>query len=190
MLDSLLRQRRMVREYLDRPVEREKLQAVLEAALRGPSAGNSQGISLLVLQDETRRQQVAALAREGEWLARGYPRWLSAAPVHVVLCVEPDVYRARYGEADKSSSPAWTVPFWHVDGGCALMLLLLAAVEQGLGAGFQGIQNLPGLRELLLLPSTVEPLGIVTLGYALPGAGPRGSQTRPRRTGRIHWESW
>jgi nitroreductase len=190
-LEALLRKRKMVREYLPTPVPAEPLERVLQAALRGPSAGNSQGVSLVVVQDAERRRALAALSAEDAWVSRGYPAWLSGAPVHVVLCVEPGVYHRRYAEADKEGARKdWMVPFWHVDGGCALMLLLLAAVDEGLAAGFQGAQNLPGLHELLGIPADVCPLGVVTLGYAAPQQPLRGSQGRARRPGRIHREQW
>jgi nitroreductase len=69
------------------------------------------------------------------------------------------------------------------------MLILLAAVEQGLAAGFQGAQNLPGLAELLKIPPEVVPLGVITLGYA-GNSRPGASSQRPRRPLRVHREVW
>lgn len=190
-LEALLRKRRMVREYLPTPVEPEQLERVLQSSLRGPSAGNAQGVSLVVVEQAARRRAIAALSAEERWVARGYPAWLSGAPVHIVLCVEPEVYRERYAEPDKDAARKdWAVPYWHVDGGCALMLLLLAAVDEGLAAGFQGAHNLPGLAELLGIPAGVCPLGLVTLGHAAPLQPLRGSQGRARRADRIHREQW
>lgn len=189
-LYNLLSRRRMVREYEDRPLERDKLERVLTAALRGPSAGNSQGISLVVVQKPENRQAIAALAGEPEWVARGYPAWLSLAPVHLILCAEPQVYRDRYAQPDKDKTEKdWSVPYWHVDAGCMLMIVLLAALEEGLAAGFQGIHNLPGLAELLHIPAPVEPIGLLTLGYSQSTR--RGhSANRPTREKRVHLERW
>ncbi|MBS2040216.1 nitroreductase family protein [bacterium] len=189
-LYSLLKRRRMVREYQPQQVEPEKLERILEAALSSPSAGHSQGTSLVVLQSSETRQAIAHLAGESDWVARGYPAWLSTAPVHLVLCAEPEVYRQRYKESDKESAiKQWPVPYWHVDAGCLMMALLLAAVEEGLAAGFQGIQNLPGLQSLLGIPPEVEVLGVVTLGYSQSQR--RGHSTgRGRRPGRIHRDRW
>lgn len=189
-LAELLRRRRMVRDYSSRPVEPEKLERILDCALRGPSAGNSQGVSLVVVETEARRKKLAELAGEPQWVARGYPPWLSQAPVHVILCAEPEVYRQRYAEPDKARACSeWAVPYWHVDSGCALMLMLLAAVEEGLAAGFQGVHNLPGLAAALDIPPQVEPLGLVTLGYSESQRRGHSSQ-RARRGGRIHREHW
>jgi len=188
-LTELLNRRLMVRDYLDQAVEPEKLDQVLNAALRGPSAGNSQGVSLLVIQNPQTRLGIARLAQEPEWVARGYPPWLSQAPVHLVLCAEPECYRQRYAEADKLHIKPWSVDYWLVDAGCALMLVLLAAVEQGLAAGFQGVHNLPGLADFLHIPSEVVVLGVITLGYPA-SRRPGHSSARPKRSGRVHWESW
>lgn len=191
-LEQLLSARRMVRRYQTRPVEDDKLERILQAGLRGPSAGHAQGVSWIVVSQPQRRAAIAQLAGEPDWVERGYPPWLSQAPVHLVLCLEPECYHGRYAEPDKAracSSQQWPVPYWFVDGGASLMLVLLAAVEEGLGAGFLGIHNLPGLADFLEVPETVTPAGLVTLGYALPQ--PRtASQRRPRRSGRVHRERW
>jgi nitroreductase len=189
-LYNLLSRRRMVRDYEDRPVERDKLERVLAAALRGPSAGNSQGISLVVVQNFENRKAIAELAGEPDWVERGYPAWLSLAPVHLILCAEPQVYRDRYALPDKETADKnWPVPYWHVDAGCMLMILLLAALEEGLAAGFQGIHNLPGLSEQLGIPESVEPIGLLTLGYS--NSTRKGhSSHRPARLSRIHLEKW
>ena len=179
----------MVREYEPRAVESEKLERILEAALRSPSAGNSQGVSLVVLQDVQARARVAILAGESDWVARGYPAWLSTAPVHLVLCAEPEVYHRRYREPDKLATRAWPVAYWQVDAGCLMMAILLAALEEGLAAGFQGAHNLPGLAEELGIPQQVEVIGLITLGYSQSER--RGhSAGRGRRAGRIHREKW
>ena len=179
----------MVRDYLEQAVPPEVLERILQASLKGPSAGNSQGVSWVVLQSEQRRQAVAELAREREWVARGYPAWLSQAPVHLVLCAEPDVYQARYAEADKAQTQSWNIPYWYLDAGCTMMLVLLAAQEEGLAAGFQGEHNLPGLASLCGLPQEVKAIGVVTLGYAASHRAGH-SARRPKRAERIHWEQW
>lgn len=191
-LDELLRQRRMVRDYLPTPLDSQQLLQVLERALRAPTAGHSQGVSLVAVTEQEKRAAIARAADEAAWVARGYPAWLSVAPAHVVLCAEPDVYRQRYQESDKNSArhpDSWPVPYWYVDAGAAFMTLLLAAAEQGWAAGFQGIHNFHNLAELLGLPAGAHPLGVVTLGHAASRRA--GSSTRRgTRAGRIHWQQW
>ena len=181
---EVVARRRMVRRYRDHPVDSTVLERVVAAALRGPSAGFSQGVRLVVVTDAQRRRAVADLCGEPEHVARGRDPWLSVAPVHVVLCVRPDDYRERYAEADKAASRSpdeWHVPFWWVDAGAALMLLLLAAVDEGLGAGMLQIADPAALRALLDIPADVEPVALVTIGHPADDPGPPGSATRGRR---------
>ena len=71
------------------------------------------------------------------------------------------------------------------------MLILLAAVEEGLAAGFQGAHNLGPLPEFLSIPSQVQVLGLVTLGYAAPDPRPRSiEQVRRQSSSAIHHETW
>ncbi len=170
--------RHMVRRHLPDPIDPGALARIARAALQGPRAGQVDGISVVVVTDRERRAAVAHLAREEEWVAAGHAPWLSPAPAHLVVCVHPDAYRARYSEADKDPA-ALAVPWWWVDAGAALTLVLLAAVDEGLAAGFLGAHALPGLGEALGLPPGVEPLGVVTLGHPHPDEAP--TRRRPRR---------
>jgi nitroreductase len=162
--------RRMVRRYTGEPVAPEALERILDAARRAPSAGFSQGQSFVVVTDGDRRRRVAGLCDEPAYVARGLDPWISQAPVHVVPCVSRDAYVDRYAEPDKSASrgpEGWEVPFWWVDGGASFMLLLLAAVDEGLAAGFLAA-DADGLRSLLGIPDEVAPLGVVTIGHPAP----------------------
>lgn len=171
----------MVRSASTEPVAEEQVRRILDTALRGPSAGFSQGQSFVVVTDPAVRAQIAELADEPGYLARGYPAWLSAAPVLVVCCTSQEPYDDRYAEPDKAAAGAdWPVPYRYVDAGCALMLLLLAAVDEGLAAGFLGIHRVPRLRDVLGIPAEVEPIGIVTLGHPAPDR-PSPSPGRGRR---------
>lgn len=158
----------MVRRYSPEPLAPGQLERILETARRHPSAGFSQGIHFVLVTEPTLRLQVARLAGEEDYIARGFDPWLSVAPVQVVLAASQADYERRYAEADKSGTDSWCVPYWWVDAGAALMLLLLAAAEEGLGAGFLGSHRLSGLKELLGIPEGVHPAGLVTLGHALP----------------------
>jgi nitroreductase len=178
-----VRRRRMVREYLPDPVDPGAVARILDTARRAPTAGHAQGVSFVVVTAAPRRAELAALAGEEAHVAAGRSPWISVAPVVVVPVVEPDAYRRRYAEHDKSAAIApddWPVPYWWVDAGAALMALLLAAVDEGLAAGFLGAHAVPGLATAVGLPASHLPLGIVTLGRPAP-AGPVGSARRPRR---------
>ena len=161
----------MVRNYTDERVEEAVLARILDAARRGPSAGFSQGQRFVAVTDGETRRQIAAAAREARYVAAGFEPWLSRAPVHVVVCTRISDYVDRYNEPDKATAPSaheWVVPYWYVDAGAALMLILLAAVEEGLAAGLAGIHSFDGIRELLGIPEDVTPIGVVTIGHPAP----------------------
>ncbi len=192
---EVVARRRMVRRYLQEPVDRAVVERIIDAARRGPSAGFAQGIDFVVVTGAATRRRIADLCGEREHVARGFQPWLSVAPVHVLPCVRPETYRHRYAEPDKAASAGpdgWSVPFWWVDGGAALMLLLLAAVDEGLGAGVLDIADRDGLRAVLGIPGDVEPLVLVTLGHAADSQPSSSVDRRPRRplAGQLRWQRW
>ena len=184
----------MVRRYSPEAVPREVLERVVAMGRRGPSAGFTQGQSFVVVTDPGLRREIAALAGEGAYVAKGFQPWISEAPAHVVVCTSERDYRDRYRAADKLGPRTeldWPVPFWYVDAGCSLMLLLLAAVDEGLAAGFLALQSYDGLRELLGIPDDVQPIGIVTIGKPAPDRR-SGSLDRGRRPAAevVHHNRW
>ncbi|HSJ27080.1 MAG TPA: nitroreductase family protein [Acidimicrobiia bacterium] len=190
---EVLRRRRMVRNYLDQPVDPNALERIVEAGTRAPSAGYTQGQSFVIVTDPERRGRIAELAGEPEYVARGFDPWISRAPVHIAVCVSEAAYHARYREPDKLDADGneieWPIPYWWVDAGASLMAILLAAVDEGVAAGFLGVQSFDGLAEFLELPDTVTPIGIVTIGH--PARDRRsGSLDRGPRTDSVHRERW
>jgi nitroreductase len=192
---EVVRKRKMIRSYLDKPVDPGALERVLDAARRAPSAGHSQGQYLVVVTETATRTAIAELGNEGHYVASGMSPWMSTAPVHVVVCVREDDYHDRYREPDKLTDEGteidWPVPYWWVDAGATLMLVLLAAVDEGLSAGFFGSHRLAGLRELLGIPDDVAPVGIITVGHAASTAT-TGSAKRGRKAPEqvVHRETW
>ena len=182
--DEVIRRRRMVRHFSERPVDADVLDSVLDAARRGPSAGFSQGVDLLVLEGPAETRQFFELTSDPGFLARpGAVPGALGAPVIVVPLGDPDAYVSRYAEKDKASSrlagaPAadWPSPYWLVDSSFAVMLLLLAATANGLGALFFGLHADPGmLFDALGVPGGKVVIGAVALGYE---AAPQASATR------------
>jgi nitroreductase len=190
----------MVRNYLPEPVPRETIERIVGTIRRAPSGGFSQGQRLVVVTDPDARAAIARLAGEEESVASGFEPWISRAPVHVVVCTREDDYHARYRRPDKLREGAeieWPVPYWYVDAGAAMMLLLLAAIDEGLAAGVFGLlaDQVAPLRELLGLPDDFRFVAVVTLGRAAPD--PRWSAATSRATQRrkpvdelVHWERW
>jgi nitroreductase len=185
-----MRRRRMVRAYLEQEVSDESLERILFAATSGPSAGNSRGVHWVVVRSQTTRSAIAELAQEPLWTAKGYPPWLSRAPLHLVLCLDRSSYTERYALPDKAKSLEWSTNFPAMDAGAAFMAVLLAAVSENLAAGFQGIHNLPGLETLLKIPDEIEVFGVVTIGHPDRSVALKGSPARVTREQLLHWETW
>jgi len=169
---EVLEQRRMVRNYREVPIDPASLSRVASAALRAPSAGNSQGISVVVVTDRHRRQAIADLGDESAYVAAGFDPWISRAPAHIVISISEQIYHDRYREPDKiddrGEEISWPVPYWWVDAGAAMMAVLLAAVDEGLAAGFLGVHSIPDLRNLLEIPDHFSPIGLITVGHPAP----------------------
>jgi FMN reductase [NAD(P)H] len=198
---ELLPFRRMVRHYRDEAVPRETVERIVETIRRAPSAGYSQGQRLFVITDAAGRAKAARiLGRDGAAEAEGLEPWLETAPVHVLVCTREDDYHDRYRKPDKlheGEEIEWPVPYWFVDAGAALMLLLLAAVDEGLAAGVSGVPLAAAaeLRSAFGIPDDVAIVALVTFGHAAPDPG--WSAVTSRRTQRrrspvelIHWERW
>ncbi len=183
---DVVRRRRMVRNFTDQPVPPDVLDRVLGNALHAPSAGFSQGWAFLVLEgrEETERLWSVTWVEE----ARARFRWqgLFAAPVLIVPMSHKQAYLDRYAEADKGVTDKresfWPVPYWDVDTGMAALLMLLTAVDAGLGALFFGIfpDDLPGFRRAFDVPDAYTPIGAIALGYRAPDE-PSPSLRRGRR---------
>lgn len=169
---DVLKRRRMVRNYRPDPIDDRVVRRIVEAGRRAPSAGFSQGQYFIVITDEDSRKALAAIAGESEYVAMGLDPWISSAPVHIAVCTREADYHERYLEPDKlngvGSEIDWPIPYWWIDAGASLMLLLLAAVDEGLAAGFFGVHRLEGLTELLGVPADVVPVGVVTVGHPAP----------------------
>jgi nitroreductase len=192
-LYAALRARRMVRAFTEAPVEDACVERVLQAALRAPSAGKTQGLDLVVLRgpSETARYWSVTLPDPSGFAWPGLLR----APVLVVPVVAASAYAERYAEPDKASSglgsvAAWPVPYWWVDGGMAVENLLLACVAEGLGACFFGLfDHERAVLDALGVPADRRALGAVALGWPAPDA-PGRSVGRQRRSDAVHRGRW
>lgn len=182
---DVLAKRRMVRNYTDDPIEEAVLDRIAAAALRAPSAGNSQAIGVVVVTDERTRSQIADIADEPAYVDAGFDPWISSAPAHIVISVSEKIYRDRYSEPDKLGEDGqqidWPIPYWWVDAGASMMAVLLSAVDEGLAAGFLGVHSVPDLSELLGFPEHYHPIGVVTVGHPAPDRR-SGSLERPKKT--------
>jgi nitroreductase len=186
-LYEVIRRRRMVRAFDPRPVPAAVLDRILLAGLRAPSAGNTQGWELLLLEgpEQTGRYWDVCLPPP----RRGAVPWpgLLHAPVLVIPLADPAAYLRRYAEPDKArsrlgeSADRWPVPYWLVDTSFLAMSILLAAVDEGLGALFFGLFEREGavMREFGV-PAGLHPIGTIAIGFPAPH-GPSRSLQRGRR---------
>lgn len=187
-MDGALASRRSCRSFRADGLPDADVTAILDAARRAPSAGNAAIVDLLTL---SRPEQVAAY-----WQVtlpaerRGGFRWpgLLRAPLLVVPLVDPEAYVARYSEADKRDSGLggdvadWPVPYWWVDGGAAVMAMLLAAGARGVGSLFFGqFGHEAALRERFGWPASRRAVGTIAFGYPDGAASVSTSARRGRR---------
>jgi nitroreductase len=198
-LYELLKQRRMVRHYAGEPIPRDVLERIVSTVRRAPSAGFSQGQRLLVVNEPDLLAQIAALNDDEGNEAEP---WFDSAAAHVLVLTREQDYHDRYTSPDKLDATGgteivWPVPYWHVDAGAALMLVLLAAIEEGLAGGVYGIQleDQPRWRELLRIPDELAIVAGITLGH--PAPDPEWSKRTSRATQRrrtldeqVHWNRW
>jgi nitroreductase len=160
----------MVRHYKKDPIPPEALDTILANAQRGPSAGFSQGFGLLVLDDpdDIARFRSASTpeADPENWFAATFD-----APLVVITCSNKNAYLDRYAQPDKGfvdrSDAWWPAPYWDIDTGFAALLILLTAVDEGLGACFFGIPKtrIDAVHEAFGIPLEFHPIGAITIGF-------------------------
>lgn len=143
---ELINKRYSVRAYQQKPVEKERLQKVLEAASLAPTAANKQPFRLFVIYTQ---------GRESE-LKRVYGRdWFCRAPIVICACAV--------------NSEAWTrmdgKNYAEIDATIAMDHLILAAADQGLGTCWVAAFNPAAAREVLKLSRDEEPIAFTPLGY-------------------------
>jgi nitroreductase len=160
----------MVRSYEQRAVPPGAIVRIVGHGLRAPSAGFVQGWGFLVLvepADLTRfREAVTPPANADQWLAANID-----APAIIVVHSNKDAYLDRYAQPDKGlarSEDSWPAPYWDIDAGFAAMLMLLSAVDEGLGACFFGLpaERFDAYREAFGVPPAFKPIGAISVGYS------------------------
>jgi len=187
---EVVRRRHMVRRFSDEPVSPESLDRILANAVRGPSAGFSQGQAFLVLTGEDLKRFWAVVAG-----AAADPA-LMAAPLVIVPMSAKRVYLDRYAQPDKGwidrDETRWPVPFWYIDTGMAALLILMTVVDEGLAALYFGIvpEDVGPFRAAFGVPDDHEPIGAIAIGHNAEAA-PRDLRARRRPAADvIHYGRW
>jgi nitroreductase len=182
--------RRMTRSFRSDPLPAGTLERFVELANRAPSAGKTQGWHVIALEGEqTTRFWDITLPP----MRRGRFKWqgLLDAPVILLPFADRKAYVDRYSEPDKAATglgqgaDAWPAPYWTIDTSMAIMILLLAAEDAGLGALFFGVfKGERELRQALGVPVALDLLGAIAIGYPADAAKSEGYGSSAARPGR------
>ena len=163
----------MVRSFVSDPLPHDVVERILSNAQRAPSAGFSQGWAFLVLEGEAQTQQYWDAIGPSDADAFAWQD-LYNAPLLVVCLSHKAAYLDRYAESDKGwtdrDEARWPAPYWDIDTGMAAMLMLLTAVDAGLGALFFGVpvDKIETFKRTFGVPADLHPIGTVAIGYPMP----------------------
>jgi nitroreductase len=190
--------RRMVRDFSEEPVARPLLEQLMANATRGPSAGFSQGFAFVVLTDPDRRRLFWETTSGPSWRGESESAPLTRAPVVIIPLANKQAYLDRYALPDKAHTPLgrethWPAPYWDIDTGFGVLLILLTAVDLGLGALFFGLfQGQQALMDTLGVPQGFWPIGAMAVGHPTPGERSRPELASGRRPldDVVKWEHW
>jgi len=141
-----IKKRRSVRSYLDKPIEEEKLNAILEAGRLAPSASNRQEWRFVIVKNREVRKKLGEAANEQSFVGE--------APVVIVACAVTDGHVMSCGQL-----------CYPIDVAIALDHISLAAVEQGLGTCWIGAFNESKVKEILGIPKEIRVVELMPLGY-------------------------
>jgi nitroreductase len=188
-LQDAINRRRMVRQFTDEPVAANSLDRILANAVRGPSAGFSQGQAFLVLTG-------ADLTAFWDVAGEAISPTAQTAPLVIVPLSCKRIYLDRYAQPDKGwtdrDEARWPVPFWHIDTGMAGLLILLTVVDEGLGAVYFGIvpEAVDAFRARFGIPADHEPIGAIAIGHDAESGRRDLSARRRSLADMVHYGSW
>ncbi len=154
---ALLQQRRSIRAFEPRPVEPEKVRAILEAADAAPSAGNLQAYRMVCVTDPAVRRALAAAA-----LGQGF---VAEAPVTIVFLADPAWASSRYGEPGRRL-------FCIQDASIACAYAQLRAADLGLGSVWVGAFDERAVSRAVGAPGDLVPVAVLPVGYPAESPGP------------------
>lgn len=167
----------MFRRYdPDRPVPAGVIDTALGNAIRAPSAGFSQGWDFLVLTKPEERQAYWSATTDPDDEPDSWLAGITTAPALILCLSDEDRYLRRYAEPDKGwtdlDEARWPAPYWDIDTGMAALMILLTAVDEGLGGCFFGAppETHDDVFAAFGIPRDRNLVGVVSLGYPLPHA--------------------
>ncbi len=189
----------MVRRFRTDPVPHDVLERIGAAAQRAPSAGFSQGQRLIIVSNPEVMRRIATIVSEEEYTRDGFHPWISQCGGQLIPCVSERLYHERYQQPDKVDEHGremdWPVPYWWMDIGCTVMLIILAAINEGLAAGFAGPFPVPqstlDLQAELGIPDHFTPVGVMPVGWPLEDQpSPSLKLRRLKHHEFLRWERW
>ncbi|HEX3037877.1 MAG TPA: nitroreductase family protein [Oscillospiraceae bacterium] len=161
--------RRSIRKFTNQPVEPEKVDKLLRAAMQAPSAANQQAWEFIVLQDKENIAKVAEISP--------YAKPAAGSAVTFVLLADENKMRVPTG--------------WEQDMGAAAENLLLEAVHLGLGGVWFGVATADSVaenvRQLFELPKNIRPFALISIGYP---DGQKNQFVDRYQADRVHYEKW
>lgn len=168
-LQNLILNRRIVRNYIESDETNPDLSDIPKLTIKIPTAGFSRGIEIVSVENKESIQKLAIYANEETYIEKGFGKWISNSKAIFLILINEAAYHERYNMMDKkneTSSKNWSVPYWYVDAGAAMMNCMLLIDETGLKSGFLGSHNMEVLeiKSLLNIPKNIEILGFVTAG--------------------------
>lgn len=170
---ELAKNRRSIRKYLDKPVEKEKVDAILRVALMSPAGKRANGWEFIVVSDREKLQEMAQCREFGS-------KFVADAPMAIVVAYDPE----------KSD-------VWFEDASIAAIYIQLAAADLGLGSCWVQVYNRQHtdetsaeayIRTILEIPENYNVLNIVTLGYKNEERKPYDEEKL--NFGKVHYEKF
>ncbi len=166
-LKEAIQLRRSVRTFESSPVEREKVEEMLRAAMQAPSAHNQQPWEFLVVEGQKKLKELSQVHQ--------FTTPLAEAPVGIVVLMNQKRVKTEL--------------FWQQDIAAAVQNMMLQGVDLGLGTLWMGVapdeKNMAKVKEICKLPEEVEAFGLFAVGYS-----DRNRFKDRFDASRIHWESY
>lgn len=153
---SLMKNRQSERKYIDRPVEREKIERITEAGRLSPSACNGQPWHFVVVDEPSLRDEVASATESVVLRMNSFVR---EAPVLIVVVREKSNFNSRAGDLIKQKD------YSLIDIGIATASMVYQAAAEGLGTCIIGWVDDKRIRKALGIPSSRKVELVISVGY-------------------------
>ncbi len=147
-MDNVIFKRRSIRRFLDKPVEKEKIERILKAGMQAPSAHNNQRWEFIVVDDQAKKDAVSIMSPWSGMVAK--------APISIIVL----------GKHNDESLNNWFAQ----DLGACVENILLQIVEEGLGGCWMGfypdMDRVKMLADCFEVPEGIMPFCVIALGYS------------------------